>query len=227
MFRTKYVVPRLDMIILILIVCLFQKPTPHPQHWPQPQQHQRPQIISQQQPFPIIQQQQPPSIQTSQTSSLYPQSSSISTSVKHEHFHYHYPTKNNYHSSSSSSSGKHPNFNGFNGLGTVEFLQKEKSPTYAVQSQPLLIENSQQFSPESNQFSPYKHQYKGDPYKKRILDEDNNNNDQGGLHTYFPVQPRSDDDADHDDQFSILQMEEEEIAEDQVDDADKNSRKML
>ena len=140
----------------------------------------------------------------------------------------------------SSSSGKHPNFNGFNGLGTVEFLQKEKSPTYAIQSQPLIIENS-------SQFSPYKHQYKGDPYKKRILEEDNNG--QGGPtkiilwqeqnqnkpsghtpietgqgHTYFPVQPRSDD-ADHD-QSKILQVEEEEILEDQVD-ADKNSRKML
>ena len=149
----------------------------------------------------------------SQTSSLYPQISPSSTSVKHEHFHYHYPTKNNYHSTTTSSNnGKHPNFNGFNGLGTVEFLQKEKSPSYAVQSQPLIIENS-------SQFSPYKHQYKGDPYKKRILDEDIAGQD----HTYFPVQPRSDD---ADQQSTTLQVEEEEILEDQVD-ADKNSRKML
>ena len=164
---------------------IFQQPTSQPQYWP-PQQHQRPQIITQQQSYPAVLQQHVPT-----QSSLYPPSSS---SVKHEHFHYHYPTKDNYHSESHS----------FNKLdGKTEIVTAKQNPSYAVHSPPLYIKPD---------MSPYKHQYKGDPYKKRADDDDTTT--EYALEPYFPIKARSED-------------KEGTTTEQMHEITDKNSRKML
>ena len=110
-------------------------------------------------------------------------------------------------------SGKHPNFNGFNGIGTVQFLSKQQSPAYNIQSRPLFIQSDY----EDHNNSPYKNQYKGDPYKKRADDEINDTI----LESYFPIQARLDDDGD------TQKIEEISTTEGTGDVTDKNSRKML
>ena len=146
-------------------------------------------------------QQQFSNIPTQRPSSVYQPSS---TSVKHEHFHYYYQTKDNH-------LNKHPNFNGFNGIGSSEFLTKEATPSYAIQSKPLYIQNDPKL--------PYKVQYKGDPYKRKLDDQEELLPIPSNL-SYFPIQARSDDELVNDD-------ETEESNKDDVTTTDKNTRKML
>ena len=128
--------------------------------------------------------------------------------MKHEHFHYYYQTKDN-------NLNKHPNFNGFNGIGSSEFLTKEATPSYAIQSKPLYIQNDPKL--------PYKVQYKGDPYKRKLDDHQEELLLLPSNSSYFPIQARSDDEHVEDDADDAT----ETLIKDDVTTTDKNTRKML
>jgi len=156
-----------DPSFQILAKCTFQSdffPVPEqpinaPQSWPS--QQQRPQQI-----YP----QYNPHVPVSSTQSSF--NNQASTSVKHEHFHYHYPTKDSH------SSGNHPKLDQNKGalvqtLGVQNGLNGRTGiitghGQYEFYSKPIEI--------QPGNTEKYKHQYKGQPYKKRAEDE-----------AYFPM----------------------------------------
>ena len=137
----------------------FQQPINAPQNWPS--QQQRPQQI-----YP----QYNPHVPVSSTQSSF--NDQASTSVKHEHFHYHYPTKDSH------SSGNHPKLDQNKGaliqtLGVQNGLNG-RTGIITGHGQYEFYSNPIEMQPGSTE--KYKHQYKGQPYKKRADDE-----------AYFPM----------------------------------------
>ena len=89
--------------------------------------------------------------------------------MKHEHFHYHYPTKDSHYS------GNHPTLDEINGLsGRTGIITSHGK--YEIYSKPVVMESN---------LEKYKHQYKGEPYKKRADDEE----------PYFPIDENSDNNS--------------------------------
>ena len=148
-------------------------------------QHQRPQQMPQ--GYPQL---------FSATSMASPTQSSFTqpsnpTSVKHEHYHYHYPTKDNYFS------GNHPEIDN-NGLNRRHSGVFPVSTQHEVYSHPVDIMDTND--------GKYKNQYKGDPYRKRTLDD-----------PYFPIKARSEDND------AVVDEEAKEI---ETTESDKNNRKL-